>query len=446
MTTGIRVVISRADFLVGYVVAMHALMFANLFLAGRSIPSPVLLPFAVGTLWLTVRFFAEVLRQRTPSVSPLDLAVSAYLAVSLVSLVQFVLPGNPASPRAYLYGLSLQVVPMLMYFAGRCVDAASVPRILAVLVAAQAFCALVGIPLFFTRPDFYSNYLVDRLGYTADWQTYARLQSYMGSTATGILSAVAIVLLANLRMAMLLRYGLALLFLLTIFLTQQRGAYVSGVLAFAYLVYRSKFSVLQLSLAAGATVGGVLAGLASLGLDIALLEGIMRNRIVEDLLLGSPLGERLSSWDKGLAFLAQQPLGLGLGATTSAAQDAGAHVNGQVVDAYYMRVAADLGVHGAMLFVLVLVLGALQGLGRTAVQGLVVVVAIYAFQSIGTNVLDSFFVSHAFWLLLGLAGAQGRTHAQSRPGRLRFAATAGAPGAARPTHPPPAPAVNDSAC
>lgn len=444
MNPGLRISVSRADFVVWYVLAMHALMFVNLFLTGRSIPSPVLLPFAIGTLWMTVRFLAEVLRRPTPAVSPLDMAVAAYLAVSLFSLVQFSLPGNPASPRAYLYGLSLQVVPMLMYFAGRSVDAASVPRILTVLVVAQAFCALVGIPLFFLRPDFYTNYLVDRLGYAADWQTYARLQSYMGSTATGILSAVAIVLLANLRMPMLLRYGLALLFVLTIFLTQQRGAYVSGVLAFAYLVYRSKLSVLQLAIAAGATVAGVLAGLASVGLDIDLLEGIVRNRIVDDLLLGSPLGERLVSWDKGMAFLAQQPLGLGLGATTSAAQDAGAHVNGQVVDAYYMRVAADLGVHGVMLFVLVLALGALQGLARPAVQGIAVVAAIYAFQSIGTNVLDSFFVSHAFWLLLGLAGAVGAASAP-RPGWLRFQATASAKESGGLPDPSPPPVVRNHA-
>ena len=430
MRAGFRFSISQVDFLIAYLIAMHAMMFANLFLTGRSLASWLMLPFALGSLWLALRHFTFVLRQSTWSVSPLDLAVAVYLAVSLLSLVQFALPGNPASPAAYLYGLNVQVVPMLMYFAAKGVDASRVPRILLALIALQAFCALVGIVLFFARPEFYSNYLVDRLGYTADWQTYARLQSYMGSTATGILSAVAIVLLASVRMPVLLRYGLALLFALTIFLTQQRGAYVSGVLAFAYLVYRSKLSVLQLSLAAGATVIGVLAGLTSVGLDIDFLAGIVRNRIVDDLLLGSPFGERMVSWDKGLTFLAQQPLGLGLGATTSAAQDAGAHVNGQVVDAYYMRVAADLGVHGVALFVVVLALAAWQGLGRTAVQGLVVLVAIYAFQSVGTNVLDTFYVSHAFWLLLGLAGAGGRLPAQVGPGRLWFVRTSGsaAPG------------------
>jgi hypothetical protein len=304
---------------------------------------------------------------------------------------------------------------MLMYFAARSLDAGDVSRVLFVLIGMQAFCSLVGIPLFFLRPDFYTAFLADRLGYSADWQNYARLQSYMGSTAVGILSAVAIVLLANVRMPSLLRYSLALLFALTIFLAQQRGAYVSGVLALGFLIYRAKLSALQLTVAVGATFAAILVGLNSVGLDTDVLAGIFSNRIVDDLFMGDPLGERMVSYGKGVSFLADYPLGLGLGATTSAAQDSGAHVNGQVVDAYYMRVASDLGVHGLALFLVVLATAAIQSLRHSVIRGGAVLVAIYSLQSIGTNVLDTFFVSHAFWLLLGLSG----TEVRCLPDRLR---------------------------
>ncbi len=273
----------------------------------------------------------------------------------------------------------------------------------------------------------HTAFLADRLGYSEDWQNYARLQSDMGSTAVGILSAVAIVLLANVRMSGLLRYSLALLFALTIFLAQQRGAYVTGVIAFAFLLYRSRLSALQLTAAVGTMIVAVLVGLNSLGLDTDLLAGIFSNRIVDDLVMGDPLGERLVSYGKGLSFLAEHPFGLGLGATTSAAQDSGAHVNGQVVDAYYMRVASDLGVQGLALFLIVLAAAALQSLRQSVIRGLAVLVAIYSLQSIGTNVLDTFFVSHAFWLLLGLSGteARGATYRPEVARQVRFVAADG---------------------
>jgi hypothetical protein len=430
-----RITIKAADFIVVYVIAMHALMFANLFLTGRSLTSPLFLPFAFVTLLLAFRFYLQVLRRPVPSLSPLDLAVTVYLAVSLCSLVSFLTPGNPAAARAYLYGLNLQVLPMLMYFAAKGLDATDVSRVLRVLIGMQAFCALVGIPLFLVRPDFYTAFLADRLGYSEDWQNYARLQSYMGSTAVGILSAVAIVLLANVRMSGLLRYSLALLFALTIFLAQQRGAYVSGVIAFAFLLYRSKLSALQFTAAVGGTIVAVFVGLNSLGLDTDLLAGIFSNRIVDDLFMGDPLGERRASYGKGLSFLTEHPFGLGLGATTSAAQDSGAHVNGQVVDAYYMRVASDLGVQGLVLFLVVLAVAALQSLCHSVILGIAVLVAIYSLQSIGTNVLDTFFVSHAFWLLLGLSGteARGATYGPKGARPMHFVAAHG--GVASAGHP-----------
>jgi hypothetical protein len=69
----------------------------------------------------------------------------------------------------------------------------------------------------------------------------------------------------------------------------------------------------------------------------------------------------------------------------------------------------------------------LQSLRHSAIRGLAVLAAIYSLQSIGTNVLDTFFVSHAFWLLLGLSGteARGVTHRPRDARPMRFVAAQG---------------------
>jgi hypothetical protein len=427
--------VDQADFMVAYLCAMHGLMFVDLFLAGSFIGTPAVLPLAFVTIALALRFYARQLGRARPRLSALDLVFSVYLVYSLASIVDYTLPGNPASMFSYLYGLNIQVVPMFTYFAVKGVDETNFRRILRVFVYLQAGCGLVGIALFFGRPDFYTAYLTERLGYTADWQNYARLQSYMGSTATGILSAVAIALSAHAGLSRFARYSLALLFLLTIFLAQQRGAYVSGVLATAYLLYKSKVSPLQLVVALVVIGGVVVAAAASLGITPDLVRDIAQNRVVDDLAHGSPVGERAVSWNKGLGFVSEYPFGLGLGATTSAADLAGAHRGGQVVDAYYMRVAADLGLPGLIWFLLLLVIAGVVSISRERTSAIAVVVVIYAFQSVGTNVLDSFYVAHVFWMLLGYSGQRLTSATVPRAGwrlaRVTVNAPAGASGQAR---------------
>jgi hypothetical protein len=265
----------------------------------------------------------------------------------------------------------------------------------------QAFCAAVGLTLYLTRPDFYSDYLTDLLGKSEDWAIYARLQSYWGSTGVGILSATSIALLPVTGLQRQMRYFLLFLFLATILLAQQRGAYISGVAAAAYFIYRERVSWTYLLLGVlGMTAVGVLV-LAKSGVTTDMVIAIIDNRVVFDLFEGDPYGERSVSWAKGLDFLMRFPLGLGLGATTSAATDAGAHVDGQVVDAYYMRVASDLGVAGLALFVLLLAVAFTTAIRNRATWAYAVIVFIFAFQSTGTNVLDSYYVAHVFWMLLG---------------------------------------------
>jgi hypothetical protein len=170
-------------------------------------------------------------------------------------------------------------------------------------------------------------------------------------------------------------------------------------------LYKSRVRLSHIVVAAVAVSGAVAFLLTRFGFTADLLTGIVSNRIVTDIVFGNPFGERLASYEKGFAVLSDFPLGLGLGATMSRADDVGANIGGQVVDAYFMRVACDLGVAGVLLFAMLLCAGFLAGIRKAHFTGFAVIVCVYVLQSTGTNVLDSFYVSHVFWLLLGLVGA-----------------------------------------
>ena len=394
---------TRHTYLVTYLLAMNLLAFINIFLAGQKLSSLWLMPVAIGSALITVNYLQRLTAAERPVVSFVDLCVLAYFFYSILSVGLYVQPSNPASPRAYLYGVNLQIMPMLMYFSVKGLDSEDMDRILKFIVVLHVAFALIGIFLFFSRPNFYAEYLIDTLGFTDTWQIYARLQSYWGSTATGILSAVTIVLLPNINVSRLVRNLLLVLFLVTIFLAQQRGAYMSGVLATAYFLYREKISLLRLLVAVGFFAIVLVYLLNRFDLTVDLFVAIINNRIIDGLILGDPFAERAVSYEKGLALLSEFPAGLGLGATTSAADDAGAHVGGQVVDAYFMRIAADLGVLGLFLLLTLLAVAFFASLRGARIRGISVVIMIYVLESAGTNVLDTYYVSHVFWALLGLA-------------------------------------------
>jgi len=92
---------------------------------------------------------------------------------------------------------------------------------------------------------------------------------------------------------------------------------------------------------------------------------------------------------------------LGIGATTSAADSQGAHPGGQVVDANYIRILADLGFIGFASFLMILFFVLIKSLKLKNGFAYLSIIAIYCMQALGTNIFDSQYVVHIFWLLLG---------------------------------------------
>ncbi|MBP1609321.1 MAG: hypothetical protein H6Q04_1556, partial [Acidobacteria bacterium] len=104
----------------------------------------------------------------------------------------------------------------------------------------------------------------------------------------------------------------------------------------------------------------------------------------------------------GLSYFRDFPLGVGLGATSSIADSMGLATRGQVVDANYMRILADLGIVGLFSFFAVLLAAGAAALRRANGFGWLLLFGLIAAICIGTNTLDSFYVSHLFWIYLGV--------------------------------------------
>ncbi len=68
----------------------------------------------------------------------------------------------------------------------------------------------------------------------------------------------------------------------------------------------------------------------------------------------------------GVAYFIEFPLGVGLGGTSSAAENNGLTTRGQVVDANFMRILADLGFQGLASFLFVLIVASYAALRRNS--------------------------------------------------------------------------------
>lgn len=397
---------NRLAYLKFYLGTMHFVVLVNMFMAGHQLNTLIVAVVAIYSVVITLSFVVRRLNDPTIGLSYLDMCVLLFLSFSVMSVVLYLQPSNPASISGYLYGVNLLIVPIFLYFTVKELHAYDQERLLRFIFFLHVGLVLVGFVMFFWRPDFYTEYLRENLASRNAyemWQIYSRLQSYLGSTAVGILAAITIVMLTLVRLRPFTRYLLLLLLLLAVLLTQQRGAYLSAIIATVFFFSYNKISIKYLLFVLTLVFVAVLFVVESSNEDVVYLVDYTANRITGDLVEGDPYSERAVTYRKGWGFLSDFPFGMGIGATLSATDSAGAHPGGQVVDANFMRILADLGLMGFILFMTVLAFGVRAVFVRRKSMGFIVILFIYCFQATGTNVFDSYYVGHLFWLFLGIS-------------------------------------------
>lgn len=159
-------------------------------------------------------------------------------------------------------------------------------------------------------------------------------------------------------------------------------------------------------------------------------------RVLAPLLSSNSLGQRGNGWSSILSSVLNHPVGLGLGASGSAA-DRTAQALGRSTSAtyqpdnYYVKVVLELGPIGLWLFVLVLVYAAvctlrasryLRGRDAALAVGVSASVVAAAVASFFATYLEIFPLDVYFWLLLGVVGcsvSQRGSELQTMPAAAR---------------------------
>lgn len=397
---------------------LHLVVIASLIRGAEGGVALLVVVLSAVPVALALRF---LLSRFTGPLTLLDWCVLAYVVWSLASGLLFLQAGNPSAAAAFAYGAYNFVLPVACYFAVKAVRPRERHRLLTTLVVLDVVVAVYGLYLHFGRPAYYVAWVSRVLapaGALEEWQVFARLQSYLGSTLVGYLATTGIVLASiagpwSRRMMP----ALTLLFTATALLSLQRASLVALLVSLGYVL----FAVREHRGMRAVTLLGLAAALVFLGARLGESANPIRERVLErattDVVEGLQRFFDERGYRPALGYLRDFPLGVGLGGTSSAADNAGLLLGPEVADANFMRVAADLGWPGLLLFLLLLAVAfgrAWRGQHRSA---WITYLVIHCGIMLSTNVLDSFYVSHAFWLVLALLDSE-----RMAPGRERVEA------------------------
>jgi hypothetical protein len=387
--------------IIGYISLIHLgplLTLASLLPHGRVYP--ITTTGHVLMIYLTFRYFKGVGRK---GLSRLDLLVIGFLFWSLASFILFFQKDNPCDITAYFYGVHLYVMPIFGYFAVKLLSIKEQQKALRFFLWSNMFTIVLGLYLWWAKPDFYTVFLRENVFHGmegwADWMVYARLQSYISSTTVGALCAISVALAGAIGTSPGKTIFILVASLTAAILTYQRGGQMGTLIAVAYLIAwgRGSRTTRLLILTGGILAVGVAIVALTQNSDVGLEYYLERKSDYN-----SSIWENRRGYTVGIDYITAFPLGVGLGGSGNAANDAGLQQWDKVVDANFMRIFADLGVEGILLFLAMIAVGVHTGLRKRRNPGLTCILFVYAVVCLGTNVLDGHLTPQLFYLFLGM--------------------------------------------
>ncbi len=386
---------------IAYVVLLHFGPIANLIglLPGRVAPITTL--GHIMMVYLTARYFLHI---RRTGMSRLDLAVTAFTVWSIASFVLYFQKDNPSEITAYAYGVHLYLMPTFGYFAIKMLTARDQMKALNFILWSNVFMLAAGLYLWWARPAFYTAFLRDvvftNLEDWSEWMIYLRMQSYLASVTVGIICAITVAMLGALGSNAWKTILVLAIVIPSVFLCYQRGGQVGTLIALAYVVVWGKGSrlirplILAVSFVAAAAAFLVVMESSDLGLEYYLDRREDYNtRLLE--------GRR--GYTVGWEYVSAFPLGVGLGGSGNAASSAGLTQWDKVVDGNFMRIFADLGVEGILMFLIVIGLSIEAAIRKRKNGGIACIIIIFCVIALGSTVWDSHLTPQLFWLILGMA-------------------------------------------
>lgn len=404
-------------YIIFYMLIIHVSYMAVTLMGGDRMP--VYLIIDIVALYSIVMAIKYLRTQGADKLSMLDICVLFYIIISILSVVLYCQRNNPASIMAFAYGIHLLIIPMFLYFAIKLMNIAEQNIFLKRICILNVLFMLYGLIVYCYQPEYFTNYLKDNLfaeqGIQESWILYSRLQSYFGSSAIGTLSWVTMILLIILNVGKYVELILFTVLIGSSLLSQQRGGIFGIVVALLYYVVSRKGVVIKNIVTVCSTIFMVMLVVSIISykykndLPYDLMEYI-KVRVMNEAIFGNPFEERQVSRDKGWKVMSEFPLGLGVGASTSGADSSGANPGGQIVDANYHRISADLGLIGLFSFLSVVWFSIKSAMKNCNKFAWIIIVVMYCVQGLGTNVFDNFYVSHIYWILLGVIDSDCRKY------------------------------------
>ncbi len=404
------------SYLTIYFGILNLIPFLSMLMVDKRIkPFPIVDIIAVYSIFLSIIYVHEKLYKNSWKLTILDFFVFSYLFISILSFFLYFLSGNATAVIAYVYGIHYLVFPIFLFFSVKLLSYEQQKILIKRIIFFNLFIIVIGFLMSYLRPEFYTAFLQDILsqkGYLENFQLYARMQSYLGSTAVGNIAAVTILLITLVEMKLVHKMFIFWLMLLAGLLSQQRSAIVMTAIAATYFIFSRDKPFLKKTFFLFISV---LIILSSFFLFLNnneqvnyYVEYTFQNRIFNDLILGNPLKERESSYINGWNIFLEYPFGVGLGATTNAASAVQENRWSQVVDANFMRILADLGILGLIVFFMIFVFSIKKSFKHKEKFAWMLIILVYFIQAIGTNVFDSYYIAHSFWLLLGILDTKSK--------------------------------------
>lgn len=398
-------------YVIFYLILMQAIPFLRM-LSGLNIKPFVFVDtVALYSFFVAMGYLARPIRLPAKRYSHLDFLVSLFLGLSIFSGLLFFQKNNPSSPLAYLFGLHHLVIPMFLYYCSKTIPADGQANLLKIICMINLFYITVGLIMYYWRPEFYSNFMMNRLFHgeiTEKWLLFSRLRSYLGSTTVGIISGTTIVLVDFLKTKKYLKHALVVILFIAGLLSQQRGGYVAIIVGVVYYCFLSRKTV---SHKIGFLVfgGGLFIALFAVFSirvghqeeQINIVEKV-RERMFKETLTAKQISDRKAGYINGWRNIRNFPLGLGIGATLNASDSPGANLGGQVVDANFMRILSDLGIEGLLIFLLINALALRSSWKKKNRWAWISILFIYNIIALGTNVYDFYYVNHLYWIYLGM--------------------------------------------
>ena len=379
----------------------HALHFVHLFRMFLQLDNLPLFPaITLISIIPIILGLRNILNNKLPKDS-LFWWIVIYLVFSITSFLCYYYPNNPSHPMAYIYGVYYFILPMFCYFCTLHLNNYNKVLLLKTVIILNCFMLATSVLLFYIKPTFYTHYLVNtvlvHLNETDLSYFYYRLQGYFGSTAVGAVAATTIPLITFLKIKSKYKYLIVLFCIFATILTYQRAAVFSGLVGLLSFVFITKENLSKKFV----SIICLLTAFSYIFLVWKIQEHENSTkyytRFTQDL---TEMFEGRGYSVTGKYFL-NFPLGVGLGGASSAADSYGYCSWGQVVDANYMRILVELGIIGLLIFVCIL-FSVIKNAVKNQQLNVLCSILIICIIMVGTNTLDSYYVSHCFWLFVGI--------------------------------------------